>query len=220
MNLFDDPTIKHGFAGRAVPLTEMVKVVPMSGAPQIGDMVLAEVLSVGKNKTLEVRSGVSMYLFEGDLIVGAFGHRYATDQYEGYVPEEPVEKCDLLSVGGVCGRVVSRHSAMGEPTKLRVLGVVGNRDGWSINQRDYGVTPKANGGGGDSGGWLLNEFRKVHDRGDPDPGAQPGRIQGGRGQGDGHRGREGWPVLRELRCQAGAGLHLGRVPFDVHDRAG
>lgn len=147
MELFDDPTVKHGFATRAVPPAEMAGVVPMSRAPRIGDMVMAEVLSIGKNKTLEARNGVTMYLFEGDRIVGAFGHRYATDQYEGYVPEGPVEKCDLLSVGGVCGEVVSRHTAMGEPTKLRVLGMVGDQDGRPINQRGFGLPPRGNGGG-------------------------------------------------------------------------
>lgn len=147
MNLFDDPTVKHGFATRAVPSAEMAGVVPMSRPPRIGDMVMAEVLSVGKNKTLEVRDGVTMYLFEGDRIVGAFGHRYATDQYEGYIPEGPVEKCDLLSVGGVCGEVVSRHTAMGEPTKLRVLGMVGDRDGNPINGRGFGLPPQRNGVG-------------------------------------------------------------------------
>ena len=101
MRLIGDPTVKHGFATRAVPPEEIGDVVPMRRAPRVGDMVAAEVLKVGKNKTLEVRSGVPMHLFEGDRIVGAFGHRYATDQYEGYVPEEPVEACDLLSVGGV-----------------------------------------------------------------------------------------------------------------------
>lgn len=139
--------VKHGFATRAVPFEEIGAVVPMTRAPCVGDMVVAEVLSVGKNKTLEVRSGVTMYLFEGDRIVGAFGHRYATDQYEGYVPEEPVEKCDLLSVGGVCGKVVSRHTAMGEPTRLRVLGMVGDQDGRPINQRGFGLPPQGNGGG-------------------------------------------------------------------------
>ena len=148
MKLFDDPTVKHGFATRAVPPAEMAGVVPMSRAPRIGDMVVAEVLSVGKNKTLEVRNGVTMYLFEGDRIVGAFGHRYATDQYEGYVPEGPVEKCDLLSVGGVCGEVVSRHTAMGEPTKLRVLGMVGDQYGSPINGRGFGLPPQGNGAGG------------------------------------------------------------------------
>jgi len=148
LELFDDPTIKCGYATRAVPLSEMAGLVPATHAPRVGDLVLAEVLNVGKNKTIEDRDGVTLHLFEGDRIMGSFGHRYATDQYEAYVPEEPVENCDMLSVGGVCGKVVSRHTAMGEPTRLRVLGMVGDEDGRPINQRGFGMPPHLNGGGG------------------------------------------------------------------------
>jgi hypothetical protein len=137
--------VKLGFATRAVPPAEMAGLVPLSRAPRIGDLVLAEVLSVGKNKTLEVHAGVSMYLFPGDLIVGAFGNRYATDQFEGYVPEWPVKECDLLSVGGVCGEIVSKHAAMGAPTRLRVRGLVSDREGRPINQRAFGL-PALDGG--------------------------------------------------------------------------
>lgn len=156
MKLFDDPTVKCGYATRAVPLAEMAGVVPASCAPRVGDMVLTEILSVGKNKTIEDRDGVTLYLFEGDRILGAFGHRYATDQYEAYVPEEPVEKCDMLSVGAVCGKVVSRHTAMGEPTKLRVMGLVSDEEGRPINQLGFGVPPYVNGhGNGKRGGEVI-----------------------------------------------------------------
>lgn len=147
MELFDDPTIKCGYATRAVPLAKMAGLVPASRAPRVGDMVLAEVSNVGKNKTIEDRDGVTLYLFEGDRVLGSFGHRYATDQYEAYVPEEPVEKCDMLSVGGVCGKVVSQHTAMGEPTRLRVLGMVSDEDGRPINQRGFSMPPHRNGNG-------------------------------------------------------------------------
>lgn len=130
---------KLGFATRAVPATAMLGLATFVRAPRVGDLVLAEVVSVGKNKMLEIQSGVSMYLFPGDLIVGAFGNRYATDQFEGYVPARPVEECDLLSVGGVIGEVVSKHAAMGAPTRLRVRGLVSDGEGREINQRGYGL---------------------------------------------------------------------------------
>lgn len=155
MQLFDDPTLKHGYATRAVPLAEMTGLVAASRAPCIGDVVLAEVLSVGKNKTIEDRDGVTLYLFEGDRILGSFGHRYATDQYEAYVPEGPVERCDMLSVGGVCGKVVSRHTSMGEPTRLRVLGLVSGEDGSPINQRGFVIPPRLNGNGRGIGEVIL-----------------------------------------------------------------
>jgi hypothetical protein len=55
VQLLDNPTAKYGFATRAVPLERMARIVPMSGAPRIGDLVAGEVLSVGKNTRLEVR---------------------------------------------------------------------------------------------------------------------------------------------------------------------
>lgn len=121
-----------------MPLEEMVGVASVSGAaPRMGDLMLAEVLSIGKNKTLEDRKGRSMYLFPGDKVVGAFGNRYATDQYEGYVPQGPVEVCDMLSVGCLMGEVASRHDSMAAPTRLRLLGQVSDREGRPINQLGY-----------------------------------------------------------------------------------
>src|SRR5215208_520664 len=110
MRLIDNPNIKYSFTTRAVPLDEMASVVPMYAPPRIGDLVLAEVQGLGRHNRMEIRTGVTMYLFPGDYIVGAFGNRYATDQYEGYLPTRSVEVCDLLSVGGVCGEVASQHA--------------------------------------------------------------------------------------------------------------
>jgi hypothetical protein len=136
----DNANVKCGYATRAVPLERMARMVPMSGAPRIGDLVAGEVLSVGKNTRLEVRREVQLDLFPGDVVVGAFGNRYATDQFEGYVPQGPVEVCDLLSVGGVFGEVASRHASMASPTRLRVLGLVADQEGRPINQRQFGLS--------------------------------------------------------------------------------
>src|SRR4051794_16484147 len=143
MQLIDSPLIKYSFTTRAVPLEEMVGVVPMYDPPRIGDLVLAEVLALGRHTRMEVRTGVQMDLFPGDHIVGAFGNRYATDQYEGYLPTRPVEGCDLLSVGGVCGEVASKHASMVNPTRLRIMGLVGDRYGRPINQRAFGLSSHA-----------------------------------------------------------------------------
>jgi hypothetical protein len=142
MQLIDGPIIKYGFTTRAVPLEEMASVVPMYAPPRIGDLVLAEVQDLGRHYRMEVRTGVTMHLFPGDHIVGAFGNRYATDQYEGYVPTRPVEECDLLSVGGVCGDVASQHTSMVvDPTRLRILGLVSDKDDRPINQCAFGLPP-------------------------------------------------------------------------------
>jgi len=117
----------------------MACVVPRTHAPQIGDLVVAEVLQLGRHTTIETRSGVVLHLFPGDRIVGAFGNRYATDQYEGYLPQQPEDACDLLSVGGLCGEVVSRHDKMVDPTRLRLLGAVGGPDRQPLNLRTFAL---------------------------------------------------------------------------------
>jgi hypothetical protein len=147
MQLIDNPNIKYSFTTRAVPLEEMARVTPMYDPPRIGDLVLAEVLALGRHNRMEVRTGVTMDLFPGDHIVGAFGNRYATDQYEGYLPTRPVEVCDLLSVGGVLGEVASQHTSMASPTRLRIVGLVSDRYGRPINQRAFGLPSHAAGEG-------------------------------------------------------------------------
>lgn len=117
----------------------MVSVLPYVHRPQIGDLVVAEVTKLGRHTTIEDRSGVVRPIFVGDRIVGAFGNRYATEQYEGYVPRRASRRCDLLSIGGVCGVVASRHTSARMPTRLRVLGVVGDEQGRRLSQRAFTV---------------------------------------------------------------------------------
>jgi len=143
--------VKFGNATRAVPLEEMAGTGPMEREPRIGDLVAAEIVKLGRNKKIENRSGVMLDIFEDDVIVGAFGNRYATDQFEGYVPEGIVEEFDMLSVGGVVGELRSRHVDMAEPTKLRALGYVVDADGRPVNGQHYGLAPVVGGEGRDGG---------------------------------------------------------------------
>src|SRR3954447_10951962 len=145
MQLPDNPLIKYGFTTRAVPLEEMARVTPMYAQPHIGDLVLAEVQDLGRHNRMEVCTGVTMDLFPGDHIVGAFGNRYATDEYEGYLPTRPVKECDLLSVGGVCGEVASQHTSMVGPTRLCIVGLVSDKHDRPINQRAFGLPSHAAG---------------------------------------------------------------------------
>jgi hypothetical protein len=141
--------LKHSFTTHVVPLSAMTGLVPFVHTPQVGDLIVAEVDSIGKHTTLENRDRVLTHIFPGDHIVIAFGNRYATDQYEGYVPARPLTECDLLSVGGVCGEVASCHASMGKPTRVRVLGAVCGQDGLPLNQRAFGMTPSAMPGRGE-----------------------------------------------------------------------
>jgi len=135
----DRPGVKVGFATRAVPVEEMISLGDAARVPEVGDLVMAEVLRIGRHSKLETQDGRTMNIFPGDRVLVAFGHRYAPDQYEGYVPDGPVEECDLLSVGGVVGEVASRHESMAAPTRLRVLGTVCDGDGRPLNTRSFGL---------------------------------------------------------------------------------
>ncbi len=135
----DQHAVRFSLTTRQVPLDAMVGIVPLVGKPRVGQLVVAEVLKVGKNETLEDRTGLSGRIFAGDRIVGAFGNRYATHQFEGYVPGRPTSRCDLLSVGGVCGNVTSRHDGVKPPTRLRVLGLVSDQHGEVVSQCSFGL---------------------------------------------------------------------------------
>jgi hypothetical protein len=143
----DHTGVKHGFTTHAVPVEVMARVRELERTPQAGDLILAEVLTLGHHKKLEQRNGTLWHIFPGDLIIGAFGNRYATDQYEAYVPSQLVTECDLVSVGGVCGLVVARHPSMDHPTRLKIIGGVCDAQDRPINLRAFGlksgVAPRA-----------------------------------------------------------------------------
>jgi hypothetical protein len=119
----------------------MVELLPHGHRPRLGQLVVGEVVKIGKHTAIEERSGLSVRIFPGDRIVGVFGNRYATDQYEGYVPRRSSRRCDLLSIGGACGSVASRHDGVRAPTRLRVLGLVGDGQGQPLNQRQFAIEP-------------------------------------------------------------------------------
>jgi len=75
---------------------------------------------------LEDVHGRMSVLHEGDVIVGALGHRNALHGYEGVVPEQ-VRAGDLLNIlnlGGVIGRCVSQNPEVGAPFEVEILGQV------------------------------------------------------------------------------------------------
>lgn len=75
---------------------------------------------------LEDPHGRMSTLHDGDLIVGALGHRRALQGYEGSVPERVAagDTLHLLNLGGVIGLCSSHHPELGPPFELEVLGQV------------------------------------------------------------------------------------------------
>lgn len=105
--------------------------------PQAGDVGLFKVIHADSGVIMD-EQGVSRRIFEGDVIMAAFGNRYATSQIEGYVPSTPVQECQLLGRGGVVGLVKSLNATVGrEPVQLELLGYATAANGRVINTIQY-----------------------------------------------------------------------------------
>ena len=122
---------KWSYLTRRVNAAHELRIGDGPGEARSGDLVVAEVTSIGNHTHLEDAHGRACRLFPGDLIVGAHGNRYASDYYEGYVSAGPA--VHLLAASGLVGSVASAHTAYGEPTRLRVVGPVVDADGAPVS---------------------------------------------------------------------------------------
>ncbi|MGF1544754.1 MAG: hypothetical protein ACFB00_09680 [Parvularculaceae bacterium] len=129
---------KKAFTTRRVPTPDMRTLLSGDIRPVPGDVVLATVQEIGKQKRLELRSGRRAHLIAGDEIVVAYGNRYATDQFEALIGDD-LGPCDLVAAGGLASREICRHERMPAPTWIAPVGLVGDADGRRINLADYAV---------------------------------------------------------------------------------
>jgi len=106
--------------------------------PNANDVIVAEVLELGRHKKIELPCKRPSTLFLGDLVGMAYGYRYATRQFEGTVPAGH-EPCHMLCIGGVCGEVVGMASEMEPPTILRSLGYLLDSSGQRVNLQTHGI---------------------------------------------------------------------------------
>ena len=92
-----------------------------------GVLVAVRVLN---NKTrynqLELTNGRMATVNQGDIIVGALGHRKALHGYSGYLPDELEvgSSVQVLNIGGVLGICDSANPDVGAPFDCEVLGTV------------------------------------------------------------------------------------------------
>jgi len=75
---------------------------------------------------LELTSGRMATVKEGDVVVGALGHRKALRGYSGHMPKqlEVGSTVQLLNIGGVLGVCDSANPDVGPPFNCEVLGTV------------------------------------------------------------------------------------------------
>ena len=106
--------------GRQVTLTEQIEARP-------GAVVAGRIRGEKSvyNQLEDVHGRLSV-LHDGDVIVGALGHRNALQGYEGVMPEsvQPGDALHLLNIGGVIGRALSGSPDVGKPFEVEVLGQV------------------------------------------------------------------------------------------------
>ena len=104
-----------------------------------GDLAVFEIIELGKHETTQMIDGRNRSIFPGDHIVAAFADRYATSQFEGYVPEEPMDVYHILGAGGVIGILKSKNYALKdiEPTTVRLVGYCFDETGKVINTKFY-----------------------------------------------------------------------------------
>ncbi len=96
----------------------------MDYKPKAGDVAIFEIEAIGSLSALQDEYGRNCYFFEGDKVMLAFGNRYASNQFEGYVPTEYHRQYDLIGKGGVVGIVKSMSLKLENvgPTKLKLIG--------------------------------------------------------------------------------------------------
>ncbi|MDZ7644417.1 MAG: hypothetical protein U5K76_09540 [Woeseiaceae bacterium] len=75
---------------------------------------------------LELVSGRMATVKQGDIVVGALGHRKALRGYSGYLPQQLAtgDTIQILNIGGVLGICDSANPDVGAPFDCEVLGTV------------------------------------------------------------------------------------------------
>ena len=92
-----------------------------------GVLVAAKVLNnKSRYNQLELTSGRMATVTQGDVIVGALGHRKALRGYSGHLPKslKPGDTIQILNIGGVLGVCDSVNPDVGAPFDCEVLGTV------------------------------------------------------------------------------------------------
>ncbi|MBL4653706.1 MAG: hypothetical protein JKY53_12725 [Flavobacteriales bacterium] len=105
--------------------------------PKAGDVAVFKVKEIGKHTRIQSVGGNNKYILPGDLIMAAFGNRYATGQMEGHIPKSYQSTYHILGQGGAIGVINSIHKKFEliGPATLSLVGYVVNEEGGVINTK-------------------------------------------------------------------------------------
>ncbi len=129
--------IKKTYICRQIDNWDLKTEIPKDYRPQAGDVGIFQVLHIGKHINVQSESKRNCTIIEDDQIMAAFGTRYATAQFEGYVPEHVNQELHILGVGGTIGVIESMHDKYEDigPTKLQIVGLAVDKKGNVINTK-------------------------------------------------------------------------------------
>lgn len=125
-------TAKWTFATRRVDRGLVAASDTDFAAARAGDLILAQVESIGQHNRVQLTSGRPSNIFPGDMIVLACGARYAPDQFEGLAEIDPAG-ADLLAGGGCIGRMVARNERIKAATRLLPMARLLDAEGRTVN---------------------------------------------------------------------------------------
>ncbi|SER79922.1 hypothetical protein CCYS_06385 [Corynebacterium cystitidis DSM 20524] len=91
-------------------------------------MVLARIVGIHNHKRVETEQSRKAILFDSNLVLLAYGNRYAADQFLAHVPEN-LDYCHLVAAGGIAGVVTESHEQMDDPTLIEPLGLLATDEG-------------------------------------------------------------------------------------------
>lgn len=131
---------KHAFTVRRASFDAGLYLVAKR-RPAAGDLVLARVETIGHHSKLESPEGRRVQLYEDDLILVAFGERYAPDQFESAIPDD-LGPCDLVASGGVAGKVLQRHPRARRATTIAPVGLLADAAGETVNLSRFALPHK------------------------------------------------------------------------------
>ena len=130
--------IKRSVICKSINEINIDKAIGLTHQPKAGDVAVFKVLEIGKHTRIQCADEKNHHLFPNDLILGAFGTRYATNQLEGYVPTTPLSEYHILGQGGVIGELKSIHKRfeLKGPTTLELVGYAVDKNGQVFNTKE------------------------------------------------------------------------------------
>jgi hypothetical protein len=102
--------------------------------PAAGDVAVFRVSRIGNHGRIVSSDNRKIRIYPGDLIVGVFGNRYATDAFEAEI--EGLKDLSLLTAAGMVGTVKSKHYSVGRPTRLSFVGFLTDMSDHKVNLKE------------------------------------------------------------------------------------